>query len=284
MRSHMRFSYIPCTLALLVACTPGGGSSDTTDASTSTTSEPTTAEPTSSTSSTSSTGVTTTVTTTEATTTVTTEVSTTVTATTDATTVITTTDTTTSDTVGTSDTTDTTDTTTGAPAEPCVDDADCKLHDDCCTCEGVPVGTDIADCPGECVQSTCASLGIEAAVCRLGVCETERLSCDQSAIICDEAPPPCDPGKLPQTTPGCYTGQCVPASLCDVVLTCKDCPADTMCVQKVSFGIDSVTCEPIPPGCDGKVDCACVGDLVCTGMYGLCSSQGAVVSCECPNC
>lgn len=250
----MRLTYLLYPLSLLLACGPDGGTSDTASESSATTAANTT-DPTSSTAPT-------TTTTTTATTTATTD-----------------------DTTGTSTSSTTTgDTTTGAPAEPCLVDADCMLQDDCCTCTGVPLGTDTPECPGECRQSSCTAAGIDAAVCRLGVCETERLSCDASKIACDQLPPKCDPGTLPGTTENCYTGACVPAFLCDVVPDCSACPADKFCVQYVAFGVEKVTCEPVPPGCDGLVDCACVGDLVCSEPFGVCTSQGAVVSCECATC
>lgn len=176
-------------------------------------------------------------------------------------------------------------TTTGlVPGEAeCSEDADCKLNNDCCTCEGLPLDTDPSDCQNDCRQPVCAALGIEAAVCNLGVCEPARLSCDATKIACDEEAPKCPPGTVPETTPLCWTNRCVPAALCDVVPDCALCPADMMCVQKVAFTVES-SCQPIPPDCGGKIACECVGDLVCTGNFGLCSVAGPVVQCECPNC
>ena len=117
------------------------------------------------------------------------------------------------------------------------------------------------------------------------MCETERVSCDQSKVTCDQLPPPCPDGQLAETDAVCYTGDCVPARFCDVVPDCADCPDDMMCVQKVAFMVERITCEPIPPGCGGVVDCDCVGDLVCTDNFEGCFEQGgAVVSCECLNC
>ncbi len=270
----MRLTYLACTLIVLAACTPGTGTTDSTDTTgsqttgsqTTSATDPgdttTTAAPTTSSGSTTGTDTTTS---TDSTTSITSTTST------DATT-----------TTGT--TTEPGETgTTGAPDTACIVDADCALHSDCCTCEGVPFDLDFPSCDERCKQSQCSALGIDEAVCRLGVCETERLHCNQ-IVACDQAPPACPPDHLPETTDTCYTGKCVPAAKCDVVTDCAQCPADMMCVQQVSFGIDSITCEPIPPGCGGVVDCACVGELVCTGMNNACFSQGAVVSCECLNC
>jgi hypothetical protein len=177
--------------------------------------------------------------------------------------------------------------TTGEPPGPgqCLEDSDCKLHDDCCTCQGVPLGEDVVFCDEECKQSKCSELGVTAAACRHGVCETARLSCDQVKVVCDQNPPPCPEGQLPTTTPACWTGQCVPAELCDVVPDCGACPPGKLCVQQVGFGVQATTCEPIPPGCGGVVDCACAGELVCTDEFKACFDQpGDVISCECLNC
>jgi len=268
----MRLTYLACTFTILVACSPGTGTTDTADSTGPTTSL------TSSTSSTS--GATDTTETTTGTPTPTTSTS-------DPTTGATTTTAGTSETTA-SDTTDpdTTAGTTGASDNSCVVDADCALHSDCCSCEGVRFDVDVPSCDENCEQPLCAAFGIDEARCRIGVCEAERLTCDQSKVACDEAPPPCRLGNLPEVEGVCYTGACVPAFRCDVVPDCSHCGADQLCVQNVSFGVDSVRCEPIPPGCGGVVDCACVSELVCTGMYSACfqPQEGAVVSCECLNC
>ena len=275
----MRLTYSTC-FALLVACGPGGDTSDTSAASTtSVTGTTSTASTDTPTTSTTSTGFTTAPTVTDASSDP--DV-------TSSSTLVTTTTADTGDTAttepGTTGTTGTTDT-TGTPDDACVVDVDCALHSDCCTCEGVRLGRDVPSCDLRCKQTLCSELGIDAAVCRLGVCETERVSCDQSKVACDQPPPPCPPGQLAETDATCYTGDCVPARFCDVVTACADCPADMMCVQNVAFTVESITCEPIPAACGGVVDCDCVGDLVCTDNFQGCSEQGgAVVNCQCLDC
>lgn len=187
---------------------------------------------------------------------------------------------------GTSSGTSGTSGTSGAPpADGCAADADCKLHDDCCTCAGVPADEPVMNCPQECKQSKCSEYGVDQAVCRLGVCTTERLSCDANKVLCDALPPMCPDGMLPETSPACWTGKCVPAALCDVVPDCALCPEGTMCVDKIAFGPQGwPTCEPIPPACAGEVTCACVEDLVCVDGFPACSVMGTHVLCECPNC
>lgn len=176
------------------------------------------------------------------------------------------------------------DTTTGEPGAPntCNVDADCKLHDDCCTCEGVPVGADPASCDLECKQSHCSMLGIQKAVCRLGVCITERLLCDERKVLCEIDPPECPPGELPLIDPPCWSDKCVPAEFCDMVPGCDWCAADRVCVQHIGRAPEpNVACEPRPPGC-GESLCDCVGDEICTDIY-ECSDAGPdKVECICP--
>jgi hypothetical protein len=178
------------------------------------------------------------------------------------------------------------DTTTGGGAVECVEDADCKLHDDCCSCDGVPADEDVVVCDEECVQSRCSELGIKTALCRLGVCQTERLQCDGSQVLCDAEPPLCPPGTAPEVSPVCWTGDCVPVEYCDAVSNCLECPADRMCVEKVGRGdFGWPACEPVPAVCGGQVDCDCAGGLVCEGPFSQCFAQGGnALTCECPNC
>jgi len=168
----------------------------------------------------------------------------------------------------------------------CESDADCKLADDCCDCDGVPAGADVAVCDAECEQSKCSELGITKAVCRFGGCQTERLSCDAGKVACDSLPPPCPPGTVAETTPACWSGKCVPTKNCDVLETCDQCPDGRVCVQNVAFGPEpGVVCEPLAPNCDPEKPCACIGDQVCLDPFTACINQsGGDITCECPNC
>ncbi len=173
---------------------------------------------------------------------------------------------------------------TAGPGE-CADDGDCKLVSDCCTCQAVPVDEDAVVCDAACEQQVCEQLNITAAVCRLGVCIPERLSCDQSKVQCKAPIPDCPPGTLPETTPDCWTGACVPAQHCDVVPSCEFCGDETVCVQKAGFVIESVSCEPVLPTCDTAAACGCIGDQVCVQPFGFCTDTADhVITCECPNC
>lgn len=185
--------------------------------------------------------------------------------------------------------TDTSSTATGTDTDTalgCEVDADCKLASDCCDCDAVPVGVDVAVCDEDCEQPLCAELGIDAARCRFGVCITGRLSCDASKVACDAAAPPCPPGTVAETSPVCWTGRCVAARHCDVVGTCEQCPEGRVCVQNIAFGpASSVTCEPLPPDCDPAGACGCIGAEVCLDPFTFCTEPpGGGINCECPNC
>lgn len=187
-------------------------------------------------------------------------------------------------------TTDTAGSTTDTGVTPggqCVSDQDCALHNDCCDCFGIKAGDPDPICKKGCDTLTCDLLGIDQAVCRLGVCGTERVNCDSSKILCDGLPPVCPKGQVPGVSENntCWTGQCVPALSCNVVPDCSACPADSMCVQKISKQPSLPTCEPIPLECDGKVDCECAGTFVCTDQFNACNALGGnQLSCGCPVC
>lgn len=192
----------------------------------------------------------------------------------------------------TGSTTDTSSSTTGddtgpMPGGACVTDKDCALHNDCCDCFGIKAGDPDPICKKQCDQATCDALGIDQAVCRFGVCGTERINCDNSKVTCKIQQPDCAPGEVPgiNANGDCWTGLCVPALSCDVVPDCSDCPGDSICVQKISKQQTLPTCEPIPLECDSKVDCQCAGSFVCTGIFTACNELGDNdLSCGCPQC
>lgn len=185
-----------------------------------------------------------------------------------------------------SDTSSTSNTSTDAPPlTACVDDSDCTLHNDCCDCYGHPRDQADPNCKLGCDQAMCDSLAIDEAVCRFGVCITERLDCDASKVICKSLPPDCPDGQLPGVNDTCWSGSCVPIDHCNAVPTCDLCPADTMCVQKISKQQTWPVCEPIPAECAGEIDCECAGAAVCTGDFNACNDlDGNQLSCGCPVC
>ena len=166
-------------------------------------------------------------------------------------------------------------------------DADCTLHNDCCDCFGISLGEPDPICKKLCDQPTCDALGIDQAVCRFGVCTTERVRCDPREVVCDAPTPDCPQGQVPGVTENgaCWTGLCVPALSCDVVPECSDCPLGTMCVQLISQVDLLPTCEPIPHECNNFVHCDCVGPFACTGLFHLCAPGGGdKINCSCPDC
>lgn len=171
------------------------------------------------------------------------------------------------------------------PLDGCVTDKDCALHNDCCDCYGEAADDPDAICKKGCDTLTCDLLGIDQAVCRFGVCTTEKVDCDATKVLCDSLPPECPKGQAAAVVNGCWSGQCVPALSCNFVADCGVCPAGTMCVTKQAQLPTQPTCEPIPAECDGKVDCKCAGTFACTDMFNACNEAGAnALVCNCPAC
>lgn len=167
----------------------------------------------------------------------------------------------------------------------CASNADCKLFEDCCECKGVPLDDASPICELECDQTRCDDLEIDNAVCRLGQCITERLDCDSSNVICLVQPPMCPEGLLPGVDGDCWSGECVPGQLCNVVPDCKHCPDEWMCVTDVANAPNNPRrCEPIPQDCNDDPGCECAG-AVCQGSFSFCSDPGGnELHCECIAC
>ncbi|WAS93616.1 hypothetical protein [Nannocystis punicea] len=179
--------------------------------------------------------------------------------------------------------TDTDTTTGGMGGGPCEVDADCKLHDDCCSCYGIPNDQTDPICKAECEQTQCEQIGIDEAKCVLGQCTTEKVDCS-SEVACDSLPPDCPPGTLPGIADACWSGACVPAVSCDKVPDCESCPDSYMCVAYLNVLKNDLICLPLPVACDGQASCDCAGEA-CTGSFDLCTGSGdADLACDCPNC
>lgn len=174
-------------------------------------------------------------------------------------------------------------TTGGMGGGPCEVDADCKLHDDCCSCYGIPNDQNDPICKAECEETQCQQIGIDEARCVLGQCTTEKVDCS-SEVACDSLPPDCPPGTLPGIEGACWSGACVPVISCDKVPDCKLCPDTQMCVEFQAF-INDHTCLPLPTECGGKVNCECAGEA-CVEPFGLCGAGAGDVDlgCACPAC
>ncbi|MBA3548470.1 MAG: hypothetical protein H0T76_18465 [Nannocystis sp.] len=190
---------------------------------------------------------------------------------------------------GTTTTTTTGDTTgdTGVvPGGACVKDSDCMLHDDCCDCFAVPAGDNPPICKKGCDQTQCELQAIDQALCRFGVCVTEKVPCDPSKVACDALPPKCPMGQVASVAGACWSGQCVPATSCDVVPDCDLCPDNFMCVfMEAQIPMPLGTCEPVPAQCEGKIDCGCSGQTVCVDPFNACNKIGDnELHCACPAC
>jgi hypothetical protein len=167
----------------------------------------------------------------------------------------------------------------------CMSAADCKLFEDCCECKGIPKDEDLGICKLGCDTTRCEAIAVDEAICRLGQCIAERLDCDSSKVLCLVIPPECPEGLVPGVDGDCWSGACIPGEICNVVPNCSYCSqSDWMCVSKIAFGPQSVTCEPIPADCMGAPSCACAG-AVCPEEFSFCSEPGGnALNCECINC
>jgi hypothetical protein len=173
-------------------------------------------------------------------------------------------------------TTATAGSTTGSVELECIDASDCWLFSTCCDCEALHVeARGVDSCPEvDCAGDWCSFNGVEQVECRYGRCAVVGASCNPNGVVCAQAPPDCEPGFVPGTADGCWTGTCVAAELCDYVPACDACPDDTVCVSWVP-GPKAPTlysCEPIPAACGGVATCECAADL-CTG-WGDCFDDG----------
>jgi hypothetical protein len=122
----------------------------------------------------------------------------------------------------------------GAAAS-CQNDDDCRLVNDCCTCQAIPVGEKAAVCDPNraCVVSTCAQYqGVSRAHCSAGRCVL-GFACDPAQLLCKRVAPLCPAGQVPQVVNGCY-GECVDARQCLSVPTCAACRSTDLCVRAVA--------------------------------------------------
>lgn len=178
--------------------------------------------------------------------------------------------------------------TTGGGVMPeCTQDTDCTVHEDCCSCEAVPVSDVPPDCEAGCQETACAALEYKAmALCVDGICRFPETTCDPSSVVCGAPTPNCPDGTLPEVMGQCWTFKCVPVAACDWVPDCSFCDAETeVCVTKVTQLGPVYDCEPKPWQCgDGPADCTCAGAL-CEPPFDTCmEGQAGSLQCTCPNC
>lgn len=171
------------------------------------------------------------------------------------------------------------------PGGACATDNDCALHSDCCDCFATGKPDESPMCNKDCNQPMCELQGISQATCRFGTCVTEKVICDPLKVSCDAKPPACPMGQLPTVKDKCWSGQCVPATSCDIVTDCNLCPDNFMCVYMDAQIPMPPTCEPIPAQCDAQIDCECAGKEVCVDQFNSCSKiKDNELHCACPAC
>jgi hypothetical protein len=168
-----------------------------------------------------------------------------------------------------------------------VSDEDCVLVNDCCTCDAALAVDAPGMCEMACDQPLCDEFAIDAAICVAGLCVPEKAGCDESQITCDALTPMCPPNYVPGVTEDgtCWTGGCVPINLCDVAPSCASCDEfeGWFCATDVTQLGLKPHCEPIPPGCEGEVTCACAGAF-CVEPFDTCGDELEGLSCTCPVC
>ncbi len=167
-----------------------------------------------------------------------------------------------------------------------MDDGDCLLVDDCCTCAVFPPGEGPPPCDlQECFATVCAGQGFgnPQAACVGGVCRFQEVGCDPDLVLCDAEPPVCPEGWRPRVSPaGCWDG-CVPIEACDTVTSCDDCHGDEVCVVTNDLAGTRYDCEPWPVGCDAQDPCGCAPAFCPEGHS--CEATGAGrVECTCLDC
>jgi len=174
----------------------------------------------------------------------------------------------------------------GAPQPECTSAADCKLQNDCCTCEAIAPGEIIPPCPIACLVSKCEAqqLPKDKVACIAGRC-VAGFDCDSSKVTCKVLPPVCEAGLIPAVKGDCYAGGCVPVTECTNVKSCADCGKFPCADYATRLGPEA-HCVTVPSGCGDNATCACLGPTVCTKPFSSCGDLSGVrgVSCTCPTC
>jgi hypothetical protein len=86
-------------------------------------------------------------------------------------------------------------------------------------------------------------------------------------------------------TGSCYTGYCHPTTQCRSVDDCEVCSSTQACVTNETQVGHTHHCVTIPPSCDGKSTCGCLGETTCLAPYSSCDGSGQNgLTCGCPTC
>jgi hypothetical protein len=118
---------------------------------------------------------------------------------------------------GASDTTSANESDSGATTTPianaCESVDECRLVNDCCTCEAIHRDETPAECPADCERPQCDVWGISEMLCS-HTCLIRLVECDAAMVTCADPPPACEDGFMPSLEERCWSGHCVPVELC----------------------------------------------------------------------
>jgi hypothetical protein len=109
---------------------------------------------------------------------------------------------------------DTAAATTGFDGLMCSSVDECRLVSTCCSCEAIHRDADPpAACDATCDRPMCDVWGVSEMLCSHG-CHLLLVECDAAMIECADPPPACEAGFVPSLDDRCWSGHCVPESLC----------------------------------------------------------------------
>ena len=169
----------------------------------------------------------------------------------------------------------------------CKEASDCKVFEDCCSCEGIPKSANPGICKLGCTTKKCGVLGVSSTEvsCIAGRCVV-GFDCNTTGVVCLGIPPKCPAGEVPQVKGSCWTGACVPTTECKDVTGCADCDSQSACVTYIAKPGPKHHCVDVPLACGGNASCSCFGPSVCTGNFNTCTDLSGVkgVTCGCPTC
>jgi hypothetical protein len=109
------------------------------------------------------------------------------------------------------------------------------------------------------------------------------VSCNPNGVVCQTAPPDCNPGDVPSVVAGCW-GECVPVLSCAAEDSCANCQGG-FCAEYQDWTTEyrcvlpSLQCQ--------AANCTCLGPYLCPAPFDACQDgtmAGPIVICSCPTC
>lgn len=166
----------------------------------------------------------------------------------------------------------------GADEPECNQDEDCRLVDDCCRCDVVPVGAKDPGCAADCNQGQCEARGYaEPKTVCLGHRCIFDVSCKSEEVTCKLAKPTCPPGLVPGVVDSCW-GPCLRPEQCSRLSDCTSCSADQVCIADQDGGLGGFRCVRVAPDCAAHPTCECTNSC-----FAQCSDTDGI-SCFCIAC